>query len=185
MILGHTLSGNSFNDASFFNGDEPAGVLCQSCASCIDYSYSPASIDVKPSKKYDVSCTNDLRNIYSERFFVFCRDVLKADEVFRPLRAGDSVLYYMLPFQTIEFDYVRRKTRFEGACEQCGGYDAVAGAHPAFLKIHEPIGPGFFKTDLAFGSGSAKFPLIIVGSEWKKLLAAQKFRGIDFGDITA
>ena len=184
MINGYTLSGKSSNDASFFNGDEPSGVLCPRCGSCLDYGYSPVSLDIKSSKKYDVSYTNDLRKLYSERFFVFCRDVLKADKLFKPVQVRDTVLYYMFPSQIVEFDYIRRKTRFEGTCDQCGGYSSVAGAHPAFLKASEPVGSGFFRTDIAFGSGKAKFPLIIIGSEWKKLLASEKFRGIDFGEVT-
>lgn len=183
MILGYILSGKNSNDANFFNGDEPAGVLCPSCGSCLDYSYSPKTINVKPSKKYDVSYTNDLRTLFSERFVRFCKDTLKSEEVFKPVHAGDMVLYYMVPDQILEFDFMRRKVRFDGLCSLCNGYETVAGAYPVFLKNQDPIYSGFFRTDLAFASGKSKFPLMIVGSEWRKLLVSQKFRGIEFEEI--
>lgn len=183
MILGYTLSGQSSNDANFFNGDEPSGVLCPCCGSCLDYNYSPVSIDVKPSKKYDVSYTNDLRVLFSERFVEFCKNVLKAEDYFKPIRAGEKVLYYMVPSRLLDFDYIRRKVRFEGKCPSCNSYETVAGAYPVFLKEQVPIEEGFFRTDIAFASGKSKFPLIIIGTKWKKLLVAQKFRGIDFEEI--
>lgn len=114
---------------------------------------------------------------------MFCRDVLKADEIFKPVQAGDIVLYYMIPSRTIEFDHVRRKVRFEGKCPSCNSYETVAGAYPVFLNEQKPMKEGFFRTDIAFASGKSKFPLIIIGTEWKKLLVAQKFRGIDFEEI--
>lgn len=185
MIIGYTLSGQSSNDADFFDGSELGVVLCPDCGTCLDYSYAPASVDIKPSKKYDVSYTNDLRKLFSERFVEFCRDVLRSDDVFKPVRSSGTVYYYMVPSRTLPFDRVRRKTRIEGVCGQCGGYASVVGAHPAFLMQREPIGPGFFRTDLAFGNAKSKFPLIVIGSEWKALLSAQKFRGIDFGEIVS
>jgi hypothetical protein len=183
-IIGYVLSGNSSNGASFLDGREPAGVLCSRCGSCLDFAYTPSSIDISPSKIYDVSYTDDLRKLYSERFVAFCRDVLKATETFVPIQAGRTILYYMIPSRTLEFDLVRRRTRFDDPCDACGGFGAVVGAHPAFLKTDDAVGPGFFKTDIAFGSGKAKFPLIIVGAEWKALIASRKFRGVEFAEIT-
>lgn len=184
MILGYTISGKSSNDAMFFNGEESKDVLCSICGSCLDYRFSPMSIEVKPSKMYDVSYTHDLRTLFSEKFVDFCKEVLKVDEEFKPISVGGQSLYYMVPNQILEFDFERRKVRFEHKCPLCNGYETVAGAYPVFLKVKEPIKSGFFKTDLAFASGKSKVPLIIVGTEWKALIASQKFRGIDFSEIS-
>jgi len=183
MILGYILRQRHSNDANFFDGNEPSGVLCQNCGSCLDYNYYPKFIDINPSKKYDAVYTYDLRELFSESFFVFCRDVLKIGHIFKPIQTRGETLYYMSPTHVLEFDYIRRKTKFEKTCEQCGGYRDIVGATPAFLKNHKPVEAGFFRTDLAFGSGKSKSPLILLSSEWKKLLVSQKFKGIDFGEI--
>ena len=186
MILGYTFNGHSSNNVSFFDGNEPKGVLCACCGTCLDDTYSPEILDINQSRKYDISYTDDLRNLYSERFYLFCKDVLKADVKFKQIKTRNMVLYYMIPPKKIlEFDIVRRETKFEKKCKMCGGYESVAGAFPPFLKINKPLGHGFFRTDVIFGSGREKGPLFIIGNEWKKLLAAQKFRGIDFEEIVA
>jgi len=184
MILGYTLSGNSSNEAMFFKGDEPSGIVCPQCGTCLNYEYSPLSVDIHPSKKYDISYTHDLRKLFSERFVSFCKEVLNSHETFVPVQAGKMQLFYMIPTRVVEFDVIRRKVRFEKPCVHCGGYEAIAGAHPAFLKDNRIIEPGFFRTDIPFGSGKSKFPLIVVCEEWKNLLASEKFRGIDFGVIS-
>ena len=184
MVLGYVLSGKNCNEGLFFNGNEPKGVLCPSCGMCLDYQYTPSTIDVHPSKNYDVSYTHDLRDLFSSKFAAFCKDELRCDDEFKPIKSESKDLFYMFPERVLEFDAKRRKTRFEKPCEVCGGYEAIVGARPAFLRIDEPIGPGFHRSDIAFASGKSKFPLFFVGVAWKKLLAAQKFRGIKFDEIT-
>ena len=183
MIIGYTISIQNHYNTYFFNGNEPKGILCPKCGSCLDYSYSPKFMDIEPSKKYDAAYTHDLRDLFSERFFIFCRDVLKIGHIFNPIRTRGEVVYYMFPTRILEFDYVRRETRFDRVCEQCGGYSDITGATPVFLKNHKPIEAGFFRTDIAFGSGRSKSTLILFGMEWKRLLVSQKFKGIYFREI--
>lgn len=184
MILGYVMKAKDCNDGLFFDGSEPTGVLCPNCGTCLDYRYAPSAIDIHPSKKYDVSYTQDLRDLFSTRFVTFCRDVLHCDEGFKLVKGTNMDLFYMFPSRVLEFDVERRKTRFEKSCNVCGGYESIVGARPAFLRTKEPIGPGFYRSDIAFGSGKSKFPLFFVGAEWKELLASQKFRGIEFDEIT-
>lgn len=184
MILGYVVSGKSSNDGMFFDGSEPAGVLCPNCGTCLNYQYAPSMIDIHPSKKYDVSYTHDLRRLFSSRFVEFCRDKLHADDTFQLVKSKSMDLFYMIPSRVLEFDVERRRTRFDKPCSLCGGYESVTGARPAFLKANKPIGPGFYRSDVAFASGKSKFPLFFVSTEWKELLASQKFRGIEFEEIT-
>jgi len=184
MILGYVLSGKSSNEGVFFDGNEPLGVLCPVCGTCLNYDYAPSAIEIHPSKKYDVSYTHDLRCLFSTKFVEFSRDVLRCDEQFRLVRCDFMDLFYMFPSRVLKFDVDRRKTRFENPCGLCGGHESIVGAHPAFLRNHDPLGPGFYRTDIAFASGTSKFPILIVGVEWKRLLDAQRFRGIEFEKIT-
>lgn len=72
------------------------------------------------------------------------------------------VLYYMMPEEILAFDAVRRKVSFEGPCPLCGGYESITGAYPVFLKSPQPMGPGFYRSDIPFASGKAKHPLLTV-----------------------
>lgn len=184
MILGYVMKANSSNDGNFFDGSEGDDVLCPNCGSCLNYDYFPKSIDIKPSKKYDVSYTNDLRLLFSRRFVEFCTNILGADELFRKVNVQGQELFYMIPKRVLEFDVERRKTRFENPCSICGGYESIVGAKPAFLKITEPIKNGFFRSDVAFASGKHKAPLFFVSVDWMKQLSLQKFRGIEFSEVT-
>jgi len=185
MILGYTLSGKSSNDGEFFDGKQPSRVLCPNCETCLDYNYVPTAIDVHQSKRYDVSYTIDLRILFSERFVAFCRNALHVDDVFTLVKGRNIDLFYMFPSRILEFDVVRRKTRFEGPCAVCGGFASIVGAHPAYLKSTKIIASGFFRSDIAFASGKRKFPLFFVSIEWKEILSSEKFRGIEFEEIRA
>jgi hypothetical protein len=180
MILAYTFSGNSSNNASFLGEDVLPGVICPQCGSCLDYEYSPPFLKINPSKKYDVSYTHDLRNLYSQRFVEFCKEELLSDDVFVPVDVGWGSYYYMMPKRIVAFDWKRRNSTFTDACNLCGSYREIVGAYPACLHLDEPLGPGFYRTDLAFGSGKSKTPLILIGPNWKKLIEMQKFRGATF-----
>jgi len=184
MILGYVISGKNSNDGLFFDGNEPPGTLCPSCGTCLDYQYVPSTIDVHPSKKYDVSYTHDLRRLFSSRFVEFCKGTLHSDDNFKLVRSKNMDLFYMFPSRVLKFDVERRKTRFEKPCDVCGGYESIVGARPAFLRISKPIGLGFYRSNIAFASGKSKFPLFFVGTEWMEILSLQKFRGIKFEEIT-
>lgn len=177
------MSGKNCNEGLFFGGGELSEILCAKCGTCADYRYAPARIEVHPSRKYDVSYTHDLRKLFSERFVSFCRDVLHAGEDFKMVKSDSMDFFYMYPSRVLEFDVERRKTRFENPCDVCGGYESIVGARPAFLRSKDLIGPGFFRSDIAFASGKSKFPLFFVSTEWKKLLEGQKFRGIEFEEV--
>jgi hypothetical protein len=185
MILGYTLSGKSSNEAIFFHEKKAQDILCPNCGSCLNYDYCPKSIEIKPSKKYDVAYTHDLRLLYSEGFVEFCRHTLKSNEVFQPIQAGSVNLYYMMPSKILAFDTERRKTTFTKPCGQCGGYESITGAYPAYLKTQDHVGTGFFRTDIGFASLKEKHPLIVIGVRWKELIAAQKFRGFSFEAINS
>lgn len=183
MILGYVISGNACNEGRFFIGGEPSSLLCPKCGTCMDYRYTPERISIDRSRKYDVSYTHDLRKLFSKTFVSFCRDVLHSDEEFRLVKGDGMDFFYMYPSKVLEFDIERRKTRFEKPCDVCGGYESIVGARPAFLRTRSPIGPGFYRSDIAFSSGTSKFPLFFVSTEWKEHLESQRFRGIEFEPV--
>lgn len=183
MVLGYRLGGGSSNDAEFFDGSEPEGTLCPACKCCINEHYVPKFLDVSKSKKYDVAYTHDLHTVFSERFVSFCKDVLKSDDTFTPIKTPHSTLYYMVPKRILAFDAVRRKTKFGKICPVCGQCEEITGAFPVYLKSKKTLEPHFYRTDLSFAHSKSKNFLILVCAEWKILLAAEKFRGLTFDAI--
>lgn len=95
---------------------------------------------------------------------------------FRPLQAG---LFSARPTVVVEFNAEARKTQFEKRCPDCGTYEEVAGATPAFLKAGAVVpANGFARTDLEFGSGDEKMPLVLCGDEAAHVLKGQRLRGL-------
>jgi hypothetical protein len=183
MIQGFKLDGGSSNDAEFFDGSEPEDTLCLRCKCCINEHYVPKFLDVSKSKKYDVAYTHDLHAVFSERFVSFCKDVLNSDDVFTPIKTPHSTLYYMIPKRILSFDAEKGKVKFGNTCPTCGQCEEIIGANPVYLISKEPLGPHFYRTDLSFSGRKNKHPLILVCTEWKTILAAEKFRGLTFDAI--
>lgn len=182
-IIAYEFCGNSSNDAEFFDGSEPSDTLCPVCQCCLDEQYVPKFLDVSKSKKYDVAYTHDLKTVFSERFVRFCLDVLKTDEEFIPIKTPHAVLYYMLPKRVLQYNPLEKMVRFEALCLTCNQFAVIVKPGPVLLKDETPINTGFYRTDLSFSDGKNKHPLLIVGTEWKELLAQQKFRGLTFEPI--
>ena len=161
MILGYSLLAQD-NGAHFFD-DVAEGVLCPNCGTCLDYSWHPVELCFsKKTATKDVSYTYDNRLIVSRKFKDFCINQ---------------------QYPGIPFDNERRKTRFIGKCELCGGYESIVGAYPTFLRCTAEIDDGIFRSDLAFASGKEKFPVIIVGPETLRKMKAAKLTGLEFKKI--
>jgi hypothetical protein len=165
------------DNGRYFLESAPEGVLCPQCGTCLDYTYSPDILwGDEPLKKYDVSYTYDSRMVVSERF-IDINNLHGNPDVFIKSLNTSPILYYIIPNRIIQFDFEKRKTAFERSCGKCGGFESVTGATPAYLKGGGLPSRGFFRTDLAFGSGRNKFPLIIVDNDTALSFEAQKITG--------
>ena len=49
----------------YFDG-APDGTVCPGCGSCLDRSYSPATLDLKEARRYDFGNTQDLQPLFSK-----------------------------------------------------------------------------------------------------------------------
>jgi hypothetical protein len=80
----------------------------------------------------------------------------------------------------IAFDSVSRQTKFEKQCSQCGQSEAVAGATPAFLCPPVDVArTEFVWTDVEFGSGDEKRPLLICGDVAGTTIRRAQLIGLD------
>ena len=72
----------------------------------------------------------------------------------------------------------------ESYCEYCHSFNAVAG--PVFDSKNQPqkLGKGIYRTDILFGSGNEKSPIIIVSEETRKMIIEAKIKGCYFRQIS-
>lgn len=177
MIIGYSLYGID-NDSYMF--EEDLANRCDKCGLRIG-----RPINEKfylKNRKFEVSYTYDGYLIVSHRFKLFVEDNFYSGVEFSSFELKD---YYSLScINILEFDAAKRETRFINYCDKCGRYNEVIGATPIFLKnITQPLNDGFYRTDLEFGSGSNKHPVIIIGVETYKKIKRERFKGIDFKPI--
>lgn len=179
-IIGYKLS--AVDGDSYYFEDAPESVFCPGCGSCVNDRYVPRSLRVgRPV--YDVCGTYDGHLIVSQKFKDFHDRHGCGPAKFR--RVNRKRLWYMFrPTRVLEYDAERRGTRFETYCDMCGQYESVVGANPVYLRdVRGPIGDGFYCTDLEFGSGREKHPLVIMGLATHRLLLKEKLKGVDLKPI--
>ncbi len=127
----------------------------------------------------DFSTTHDSLDIASV-LFKECYDSHRmVGLTFTPL-AGRQPAFKVLGEIVVPFDAVKRGTRFLKRCEVCGKYDEVIGATPVFLKEGPQVPDnGFARTDLEFGSGDRKGPVLLCGPAAAAAFAEAQLRGVD------
>ena len=144
--------------------------------------YVPIKLKLE-KRSLDISATYDGLLIVREKFrALFIENEWRGLE-FRalPLEPG---FYQIVASERVEFDYYRRNTRFSDKCEQCGEFRSVAGATPAFLGENRTIpAKHFVRTDLEFGTGLEKSPLLICGTEVGQALRSAKLKGLELKEI--
>lgn len=176
-LPGFNLYGHD-NDTYMFSDAGPE--TCPVCSYRRDLlAYNPDYVLVKTDT--DISTTYDGFVIVSEAFKQFC-----SGQGYQNLKFGefrhDRWHYNFEVNQQVKFDAERRRTRFEKDCPYCGNYESVIGATPSYLLVANPLADGFYRSDLIFGSGNEKHPLIFVGAETRKKLERAGLKGLEFSE---
>ena len=180
MILGYNLWGQ--DNESFLNPD----LYEKNIAECLDFianreKYITAEFKIKKTH-FDYSYTYDAAIIVSQKFKEFCVRNNYDNIEFHKL-IGEPEFYLFKAFKTIKFDSVRRNTTFIEYNEECNQYNEVVGATPVCLEDNEILNDGFYRTDIEFGRGYAKSPLILVGVDTFKKLKKEKIKGLDCNEV--
>jgi hypothetical protein len=169
------------NDISFFEDREDAK-RCATCGQLLAKWEEDLSTVRMPRKlKYDVSTSYDGVVVVSARF----RELYEAKGMtglqFIPLSES---AFAIQATRLVQFDAVSRGTRFVDKCDACGQYESVVGAAPAFLTSGADVAEmGFARTDLEFGSGDEKSPVLICGDSAATALREAKLKGIDLEEV--
>lgn len=127
----------------------------------------------------DASYTYDGYFVVSDRFVAV---VGKHAASFLELPAEPG-FFAVVPQVVVAFDSERRGTRFEDLCSACGRYGSVAGATPAFLRLAKALPDAIARTDIEFGSGDERSPLLLVGPDLGSRIAAAALTGVELSPI--
>jgi hypothetical protein len=184
MIRAFTLSG--YDNDSFMCSStdrvfdyQPDLNLCPKCGYRTDFEYINSDFKVK-RRTNDISYTYDGYCIVSLKFKEACVRYRFKSLLF-VLLPGDNEYFHFIPSCVVEFDSEKRKTRFENKCQICGNYESITGATPAFIR--SPLTAEICKSDLLFGSGNAKSPVLFVTEEAKINLERKKLKGLIFNKV--
>jgi hypothetical protein len=164
------------NDLLFFEGRSSVA-RCPVCGTLTrKWEEDLSSFPIPVTLEDDVSCSYDGVLVATARF----RNAVIEDEMsgmaFRPLQAG---FFAARPTTVVEFDSAARETRFEKLCPSCDNYESVTGATPVFLVPGSAVPEnGFARTDLEFGTGDAKAPMVLCGNEAARRLKGRRLRGL-------
>jgi hypothetical protein len=150
--------------------------VCEECHYRTDFEYVNDDFEIK-RKSYDLSGTYDGYYIASLKFKEFLTREGINNIDFIALKNAPE-FYVMFVRSEVIFDTEKRKSRSENFCETCGNFESFVGATPAFLK--EPLNNDICRTDIMFGSGNEKHPLLIASEDFVTLVKREKLKGIRF-----
>ncbi len=156
---------------------------CDTCGGLVSKWDEPLlSLKIK-KRKYDISITYDGVLVVSDKFKSVCEANHISGLKFRPLQSEDR-FFAAYAVRSVEFDSNRRKTRFLKLCTQCGNYESVIGATPVFLIPGTKVGDNeFVRTNLEFGSGDGKSPVLICGETAAMALNCGHLKGLNLVPI--
>jgi len=163
---------------------DPANVArCSSCGFVTQGNYVNPAFKLK-RRKYDLSYTTDGCCIVTSAF-VNCLGGLSVSGLRYASLPSEPGYFRLLPERILKFDSVRRNTQFLDICSACGRFDTVMGSHPCYLIPGQTIEPAVvYRTDLEFGSGDEKHPVLIAGPEAAKKMRESRLSGVDYEDVT-
>ncbi|MCX7113690.1 MAG: hypothetical protein NTX45_27140 [Proteobacteria bacterium] len=137
-------------------------------------------------KNYDVSFTFDGFLIGSQKFLSILSELslegYSANKINQDPRYKTN--YFKIEFnKIIHIDCLKAKPQIGPICKQCGQNKYVVGAHDYYLENSPRLDHGLFRTDLEFGDGFEKSPIIVVGIESAKLLLAAELKGMTLDSV--
>jgi hypothetical protein len=178
-VVGYVLYGHD-NDSYMLENQQGLN-RCSTCGELLDRSCSVDSFRLR--KKYDLSGTYDGYTIASLAFREAWHEAGSEGLDFISLPSAEG-FFLVQTTRVLEFDAVRRKTRFEGYHECCQRYESVVGATPAFVKHPKLLeSQSAYGSDLMFGTGDEKSSLIMIPLSLGEHLKRFKLSGMDLAEV--
>jgi len=169
---------SELNDSKYYDYVGSAR-FCTECDSILNTNDKAVNFNPK-ILGFDISYSNDGVLVFSERFVSTCEKEGFLNISFESIN-DDLKLSIAKISSIVTFDVEKRETRFENKCSKCDNFKSVIGATPIFISdsIDEKE-LSFHITDVKFGDGRAKHPLIVVNEVTKKKLSSFKLKGLRF-----
>ncbi len=154
---------------------------CLECANIRDkWDLSSTTLTVPTRMRKDISCTYDGLKIVSKKFRECVDGAGLIGLLFHPVAPGFSAI---TAERRVHFDVAARRPPRLGPCNSCGHFREVGGAVPTLLHGPISVDPNeFVWTDLEFGSGDEKTPLLICGDLAAQTLRNARFLGLSTSD---
>lgn len=172
------------NDSRLFDFPDKPTAISYFCPACgYRMAGAPPDTGMKLRRRYDVSFTYDNACVVSRAVLDVLADFGLTAADYKAL--DTEGYFYLYPGAVLPFDAARRKTRFDKPCAVCGRYESVTGATPVFLLQAPAPSAHVYRTDVEFGSGNEKAPLIILDNALGLALRAVKPKGAYFEPIPA
>jgi hypothetical protein len=130
----------------------------------------------------DFLATYDGYYIVSQKFHDFCKREKYEHLEFIELPNNPN-FYWFKVHSILPFDTERRGTRFLNYSAEFNGFEEIIGATPVYLKIDEPITEGIFRTNVCFGTGISKSPVICFGIITKEKIQKEGLTGFYFEKV--
>jgi hypothetical protein len=165
----------------FFDDEPPPGVVCPACRTVLDEAWWPGAIALNTTK--DVCSTYDNVTVVTERFVEACAARGISGATFHRFSGGGNRHYYFVDATRVLECDLRDRSRFGQPCTACGQPDYIVGGVPPWLKGSGPVPTGFSRTDVAFGSGQARRPLLVIDAQTAEYFDSLRFRGINLMPI--
>ena len=148
--------------------------VCDFCNYRTDFEYINPAFKLG-RRVYDLSSTYDGYYIASLKFKELIeREGIEGAEFVALVNEPE---YFVLSVKLIaKFDVGRRECKAENYCSHCDSYESFIGATPAYLK--EALPNDICRSDVVFGSGNEKSPLLFISSGFADLLKREKLTGI-------
>lgn len=180
VVTGPDVDRHMWCTAERWLGAPPPAPRCPACDRVPDTASIHTNPGFRPPARLraDLSFTYDGAAIASARLREACLRLGIGGASWRDVGGG---AWHLVATRVLPFDAARRGTRFTARCAACGEPADVVGATPAFLLPDAATAaPGFARTDLAFGSGLARAPLLLLDDASVAALRRERLRGIDW-----
>lgn len=168
-----------FHDWRFGKSGVPHPATCGMCGRKTRADFVDAAFRVKKRRR-DVTATYDGYVIVSQRLVDF--GLAHACELDGLVELpGDRGFYWFRPSRTLAF-----AATTSNPCPTCHAFYNVIGPQPVFCQeLRGPLAPGFYRSDLEFGSGPEQGPVIVVGAETGDALRRARLSGLHLRPLSA
>jgi hypothetical protein len=174
------------NDSHMCGSDDVLLPTLSGVPVCTECGFKISPFFINPAftvrrRVFDLSYTYDGYAVCSLRFRDAVRRAGLTGAGFETL-PNDPDFNVLVPSAIVPFDAERRQTRFNGLCPTCGFHGSVSGATPVFLKA-KPI-TDFCRSDVLFGSGNSRAPLLFASDRVRSIALREKLRGLEFSVLS-